>query len=102
MNRQEFEQMDSSKLLDTIQTLNKRLFKINQSSPMFRQMLNIIEEGQAVYREQLAINRYDAANEERETVINIGDVTSEVYTPDYANNTVLSHVVSMYTQELKK
>tara|TARA_B110000977_G_C10887815_1_gene420168 strand:- start:510 stop:821 length:312 start_codon:yes stop_codon:yes gene_type:complete len=103
MDRTEFEQMDPNKLLDKITDLNKRLFKINQRSPMFGQLQNIIAEAQAVYQESLAVARYDAQNEERDSIINIGDISSEVYTPNYDDNhTVLDTVVEMYTQRTKK
>jgi len=103
MNRQEFEQMDPSKLLDKIQELNKKLFNINQQSPVFNQLRGIIQEAQHVYSEQLAIERYDQQNEERNSVINIGEIESEVYTPNYTEgNPILDVVVSSYVQEPKK
>ena len=38
MDREQFEQMTPEKLLDKITELNKRLFKMNQRSPMYNQM----------------------------------------------------------------
>lgn len=103
MNRQEFEQMDQSKLLDKITELNKRLFQMNQRSSVFNQLRGIISEAQQVYSEKLAVDRYNAQNEERSEVINIGEIESEVYTPDYSEgNPILDAVVSSYTQETKK
>ena len=96
MDRQQFEEMSPEKLLDKIQELNKRLFKMNNSSPMYNQMRGIIQEAQHVYQEHLAMSRFNAQEEERDTVINIGDIESEVYTPDYNDNTVLDTVVNSY------
>jgi hypothetical protein len=97
MDRQEFEQMTPEKLLDKITELNKRLFKMNQRSPMYNQMRAIIAEAQTVYQEGLQMARFEAQNEERDEVINIGDIESEVYTPDYGNTTVLDTMVKAYT-----
>lgn len=97
MNRQEFEQMNPEKLLDKIQELNKRLFKMNPQSPMYSQMRGIITEAQAVYQEHLAMSRFEAMEEDRDTVINIGEIESEVYTPNYGDPTVLDTVVQSYT-----
>jgi hypothetical protein len=103
MNRQEFEQMEPGKLLDKITELNKKLFKMNQRSPVFNQMRGIIGEAQQVYQEHLMIQRYDQDNEERDSVINIGEIESEVYTPNYGEgNPILDVVVSSYLQEPKK
>jgi len=56
-----------------------------------------------VYSEQLAVDRYNAQNEERSEVINIGEIESEVYTPDYSEGSpILDAVVSSYLQEPKK
>lgn len=103
MNRQEFEQMEPGKLLDKIQELNKKLFNVNQQSPVFNQLRGIIQEAQLVYSEHLAIERYDQQNEQRDSVINIGEIESEVYTPNYGEgNPILDVVVSSYLQEPKK
>ncbi len=103
MNRQEFEQMDQGKLLDKITELNKKLFNMNQRSPVFNQLRGIIQEAQQVYSEQLAVDRYNAQNEERSEVINIGEIESEVYTPNYEEGSpILDAVVSSYVQEPKK
>jgi hypothetical protein len=103
MNRQEFEQMEPGKLLDKIQELNKKLFNVNQQSPVFNQLRGIIQEAQMVYSEQLAVDRYNMQNEERDSVINIGEIESEVYTPHYGEgNPILDVVVSSYLQEPKK
>lgn len=96
MDRQQFEQMSPEKLLDKIQELNKRLFRMNQQSPMYNQMRSIIQEAQMVYQEHLAVSRFEAMNEEKDDVINIGDIESTVYTPDYHDNTVLDTVVQSY------
>lgn len=96
MNRQEFELMNPEKLLDKIQELNKKLFKVNQQSPMFSQLRAIISEAQTVYQEHLYVERFNSVKEEDDGVISIGEIESEVYTPDYSDNMVLSTVVQSY------
>lgn len=96
MDREQFEQMTPEKLLDKITELNKRLFKMNQRSPMYNQMRAIIGEAQAVYQEGLMMSKFNAQNEERDDVINIGDIESVVYTPDYNEKTVIDTVVNSY------
>jgi hypothetical protein len=103
MNRQEFEQLEPSKLLDKITELNKELFKMSPRSPVFNQLRGIIGEAQQVYQEHLMIQRYDQDNEHRSSVLNIGEIESEVYTPNYTEgNPILDAVVSSYVQETKK
>ncbi len=97
MDRQDFEQMSPEKLLDKITELNKRLFKMNQRSPMYNQMRAIIAEAQTVYQEGLQMARFEAQESGRDEVINIGDIESEVYTPDYGDTSVLDTVVKSYT-----
>ena len=76
---------------------------MNQRSPVFNQLRGIINEAQQVYQEHLAIERYDQQNEERSSVINIGEIESETYTPDYQEGKpILDVVVSSYMQEPKK
>jgi hypothetical protein len=103
MNRQEFEQLEPSKLLDKITELNKELFKMSPRSPVFNQLRGIIGEAQQVYQEHLMIQRYDQDNEHRSSVLNIGEIEIEVYTPNYTEgNPILDAVVSSYVQETKK
>jgi len=97
MDRQQFEEMSPEKLLDKITELNKRLFKMNQRSPMYNQMRAIIAEAQTVYQEGLQMARFKSQNEERDEVINIGDIESQVYTPNYGDTTTLETVVNSYT-----
>ena len=96
MNREEFEKMSPEKLLDKIQELNKRLFKMSPSSGMYSQMRAIINEAQAAYQDHLALSRFQAMDEEADSVINIGEIESEVYTPDYSDNIALDNIVQSY------
>lgn len=99
MDRQRFEEMNPDKLLDKIQELNKRLFKMNAHSPMYSQMRGIIAEAQAVYQDHLAMERHKAATEEHSNVLEIGEIESEVYTPDYrdAEQMTLDSIAQSYT-----
>ena len=101
MNREEFEKMSPEKLLDKIQELNKRLFKMNPNSGMYAQMRSIINEAQAAYQDHLAVSRFQSTEEDADSVINIGEIESVVYTPDYSDNTVLNDVVQSYLGDKK-
>lgn len=103
MDRQQFESMNPDKLLDKIQELNKRLFKMNTHSPMYAQMRGIIAEAQAVYQEHLAMERYRIEKEEQSSVIDIGTIESEVYTPDYrdSNTVSIDSIAQSYTGDKK-
>ena len=41
--------------------------------------------------------RFEAQESGRDEVINIGEIESEVYTPDYGDTSVLDTVVKSYT-----
>lgn len=97
MDREQFEQMGPEKLLDKITELNKRLFKMNQRSPMYNQMRAIIQEAQTVYQEGLMMAKFEAQEADRNDIIEIGEIESEVYTPDYDDKVVLDTVVKSYT-----
>lgn len=101
MNREEFEKMSPEKLLDKIQELNKRLFKMNPNSGMYAQMRSIINEAQAAYQDHLAVSRFQSTEEDADSVINIGEIESVVYTPDYSDNIVLNNVVQSYLGDKK-
>ena len=97
MDRTQFEQMDQSKLLDKITELNKKLFKMSPGSAIYPQLRAIIGEAQQVYQESIAVQMYNAQNEEKDDVLNIVEIESVVYTPDYGDNTILDTVVQQYT-----
>jgi len=93
-----YSSMNEEKLLDEIEELNKRLFKIRGNSPIRSQLLDMIHTAENFYREFQSTRRVKLEN----TVINIGEIESSVNTPEYSSIEVLNILVTGYTKGLNK
>lgn len=94
-----FELMRPEQLTDELQKLNKKLVKLNSGSPMYNQLLSIIQTGQHIYHEKLlSIGK----NEDSSDVFDIGEIESVVVEPIYnSNEELIIEVAKMYTSKGK-
>jgi len=95
---QKFEELTAEKLMDEIEMLNKKLFKMKPGSGTFMQMRKVIDMAATVYNDKMALTRLQG--QEKDTVMNIGEIEEEVIEPDYGDN-ILDVVVSSYVSNLK-
>jgi hypothetical protein len=91
-------ELPEDKLIAEIERLNKQLFKINATSPIYNQLIDMIN---------IANNAYDELSYKKrvkveDKVIEIGTVEQETFTPDYSKEVLLNAVVQQYRKGVKK
>ena len=89
-------EMKEDALLDEIEVLNKRMFKM-KSGPMREQMMQVIQQAQQAYAEQQMRKRVKT----EDTVMEIGAIESEVINTKYDSTELLNIMVDSYTSENK-
>lgn len=88
--------MSDDKIVSEIQSLQKKLYKIDSNSPMYNQMLQLIDIAQNVHEERMFKSRHSNLKDE---VVNIGEIEEVVYTPDYGADDLLRAVVDLYRKK---
>ena len=90
--------MDSTdKIFEEIKKLNERLFRINEGSPMHEQLQGMIETCHMRQTELFAGQM--EASDKTPDVLEIGEIESTVYTPDYDEQNVLTTLTNFYSKE---
>ena len=96
-----YQGMSLDDLLDEIEKINKQLFKLREGSPMYNQVRNMRDLADATYREKSLLAMQKANKNPPSEIIEIGEIESVEYTPDYDDNTLLDNVVESYTKTLR-
>lgn len=97
---EKIQEMDSDKLFEEIKKLNDKLYKMGQNSPMFQQvrgMLDMCSERQSDLMAVIIEN-----NDKTPDVLEIGEIESVVYTPEYSEQELLTTLSNFYTQKKEK
>lgn len=92
--------MSADKLSNEIINLYKKLAKINSQSPMYNQVLDLIQTAEAINREKMIMAKY-TDEDKVDKAIEIGSVDSVVYTPIYSQEEFLEVVAKMYLDKGK-
>lgn len=87
--------MSEDKLSQEIEKLNKRLIKTDSGSPIYNQLLSMLELAESAYQESIIKKSIKSES----TVINIGDIESTVTEPDYSQQDLLIALVQEYTSD---
>lgn len=90
--------LSEEKLSDEIEGLNKKLMRISASSPMFNQLMDMLETAQMAYGEIQMKRRVKV----EDTVLDIGTIESTEHTPDYSTDDILTVLVQGYTKKDNK
>ena len=88
--------LPESKLVLELEKLNKRLFKTSQTSPVFQQLMNMIDMANSAYSDK----QYAVRVRKEDAVINIGEISGEDYTPDYTKEEIVNALIEVYTKKL--
>lgn len=96
---EEYQAMSADKLMSEIEKMNKILFRINGSSPMFNQMQGMIDVANQVLQDKFALARLEG-EENASTSIEIGNIDSEVNHIDYDQD-IMNVVVDSYVSKLR-
>lgn len=87
--------MTADKLSNEIMNLHKKLSRINSQSPMYNQVLDLIQTAEAINREKMMMAKF-TEEDKVDKAIDIGSVESVVYTPIYSQEEFLEVVAKMY------
>ena len=87
--------LNESKLVLELEKLHKRLFKTPQTSPVYDQLLNMIEMAQSAYTDTLYAQRIKIEDK----VIEIGETDHDEYTPDYSREDIVNAYIEVYTKK---
>lgn len=90
--------MSADKLSQEILNLYKKLYRINSQSPMYNQVLELINTAEAINREKMMMAKFTDEDKE-DKAIDIGEVESVVYTPVYSQEEFLEVVAKMYLKK---
>jgi hypothetical protein len=91
--------LSEDKLIAEIEKLNKQLFKLNPSSPMYNQLLNMIDTARNAHAEMIYASRF---KNQEDKIIEIGTIEEHIVTPDYSKQELLLAIVEQYTNKEKE
>ena len=84
-------------LFEEIKKLNQKLYQMNPNSPMFQQvkdMLSMCKE-----RHKDIILEYKEKTDKTPEILEIGEIESVVYTPEYSEQELLTSLTNFYSQD---
>jgi len=87
--------MSTDKILTEIETLRKKQFTVKSETPIWYQIQDMIDFCSMEY--QARIMREKVKNEKSSDVMNIGEIDSVDYTPDYSERDTFVEMVSFYS-----
>lgn len=87
--------LNEGKLVTELEKLHKRLFKTSETSPVYQQLLNMIDMAQSAYTDALYAQRI----KKEDTVMDIGETESISYTPDYTKEDIVNAYIEVYTKK---
>jgi hypothetical protein len=87
-------ELEEEKVVAEIEKLNKKLFRLNTSSPMYSQLLDMLSTAESAYQDI----QYKRRIKSEDSVINIGEIESVVTEPDYNKAELLDAIVTSYTK----
>lgn len=88
--------LSEDKLVAEIEKLNKKLFSINPSSAMYNQLLDMLNVAQTAHGEMQYVRRIKDTSDK---IIEIGEVSEHIVTPNYSSDELLVAVVEQYTNK---
>ena len=98
-NWEQYQKLNEDALIDEIQKINKRLFKIKPGNPMFNQLKNMLQMAEMAYSDKLATTRLK--DDKTPNVLEIGNVESTYNEVDYSPEALLNLTVESYTKTLR-
>ena len=93
--------MNADKISQEITNLHKKLSRVNSSSPIYNQLLDMLQTAEAVQQEKIFLSSL-TQEDKKDSAIDIGSVESVVYTPVYSQEEFLQVVANMYIDKGKK
>jgi hypothetical protein len=99
-----FNNMQLEPLQKEIRTMTEQRFRMRPGSQVYQQLGQMINTAQNIAREKQMIESHRQHNKDKapNEVINIGEITEEVYTPNYTSDELLNILVQEYKEDPKK
>ncbi len=93
--------MSEDKISQEIMNLHKKLATVNGNSPIYSQLLEMLDTAEAIRQEKMIMSSLKE-EDKKDTVVEIGSVDSVVYTPIYSQEEFLETVAKMYINDKGK
>jgi len=87
--------LSEDKVSQEIMNLHKRLATVNSTSPIYNQLLEMLDTAEAIRQEKMIMASLKD-EDKQDQVIDIGSIESVVYTPIYSQEEFLDVVARMY------
>lgn len=87
--------MNSDRVFEEIKTLNEKLFGLNESNPIYHQIRDMIEVCHLRQSDLMAVQMEEV--DKTPDVLDIGEIVSEVYTPDYSEQDLITTLTNFYS-----
>lgn len=99
-----FQGMRLDKLQDEIRSMNEKRFRMRPGSQVYQQLGHLIQMAQGIAYEKQMIESHQQREKEKPSseVIDIGEITEDVYTPDYSSDELLNILVQEYREDPTK
>ena len=98
-NWEKYQTLNEDSLIEEIQKINKQLFKIKPSNPMFNQLKNMLQLAEMAYRDKISIARMK--DDKSPNMMEIGNVEGTYNEVDYSPEALLNLTVESYTKTLR-
>lgn len=89
--------MNEDQLYQEVEKIYKKLFTTPADNPVYDQLLILLEQAEEALNDKRMIRQFAG---EKDAVINIGEMESEVHYPKYDPEELLVATVHAYTQHL--
>lgn len=83
-------------VLEEIKKLHDKYFKLSETSPMRNQLQGMISLAQSRYNDIQVFRQNEAVLEEETKTIDIGEIESTEYYPDYTKKEIMTHLAKFY------
>ena len=95
----DFTTMTNEELLEKNKEYTKQLYKMDGQSPLYQYIIDLRTQLELEYNERMYIQ--GVKSKQGEEVINIGDINSDVFTPDYDDyhTKIIKQVARSYTDK---
>ena len=87
--------MNSDRIFEEIKTLNEKLFGLNEANPIYHQIRDMIDVCHLRQSDLMAVQMEEL--DKTPEVLEIGEIVSEVYTPDYSEQDLITTLTNFYS-----
>jgi len=98
-NWEKYQSLNEDALLDEIQKINKRLFKVKPGTVMYNQIKGMLDMAEMAYRDKIAI--VNLKSDTSPSMMEIGNIDGSYEEVDYSPEALLNLTVESYTKTLR-